>query len=215
MQDLVNECISYVVTNLHDIVRLPIDMSCLNETLLQQIAVKVPIDRLDKLLDKRDKLTSRIFHKKLENLLGLLSIPPVKKQLETISVEDEEVSSPEWTPFMYTETIHDFLWQPDISGEVAASLQEENSPGIHLFDPKYERYPDDYEKAFVKIEAPKEVKGVETPKPANLIEFCSACGVLYTKYQNERANCRKSREFVDFHGHIVRRHTPDPGFDFF
>jgi len=34
MQELVNECISYVVSNLHDIVRLPIDMSCINESLL-------------------------------------------------------------------------------------------------------------------------------------------------------------------------------------
>jgi hypothetical protein len=30
MQELVNECISYVVSNLHDVVRLPIDMNCLN-----------------------------------------------------------------------------------------------------------------------------------------------------------------------------------------
>ena len=34
MQDLVEECISYVVSNLHDVVRLPIDMSCLNDNLL-------------------------------------------------------------------------------------------------------------------------------------------------------------------------------------
>ena len=30
MQELVNECISYVISNLHDVVRLPIDMNCLN-----------------------------------------------------------------------------------------------------------------------------------------------------------------------------------------
>jgi hypothetical protein len=30
MQELVNECVSYVVSNLHDVVRLPIDMNCLN-----------------------------------------------------------------------------------------------------------------------------------------------------------------------------------------
>ena len=35
MQVLVNECISYVVSNLHDVVRLPIDMSCLNEGLMR------------------------------------------------------------------------------------------------------------------------------------------------------------------------------------
>ena len=35
MQELVNECISYVVSNLHDVVRLPIDMSCLNDSLIR------------------------------------------------------------------------------------------------------------------------------------------------------------------------------------
>ena len=35
MQQLVNECISYVVSNLHDVVRLPIDMSCLNDVLIR------------------------------------------------------------------------------------------------------------------------------------------------------------------------------------
>jgi len=30
MHDLVKECISYVVLNLNDVVRLPIDMNCIN-----------------------------------------------------------------------------------------------------------------------------------------------------------------------------------------
>ena len=38
MKELVNECISYVISNLHDVVRLPIDMNCLNEKLIKKIA---------------------------------------------------------------------------------------------------------------------------------------------------------------------------------
>jgi hypothetical protein len=72
MQELVNECISYVVSNLHDVVRLPIDMSCLNIDLIKQISLKVPMGKLDSLVDKRDKLTSKIFQKKLENMFFLL-----------------------------------------------------------------------------------------------------------------------------------------------
>lgn len=29
--DLVKECIAYIISNLHDVVRLPIDMTCLND----------------------------------------------------------------------------------------------------------------------------------------------------------------------------------------
>ena len=65
MQDLVEECISYVVSNIHDVVRLPIDMSCLNDNLLTQISAKVPMNILNELIDKRDKLKSRMFEKKV------------------------------------------------------------------------------------------------------------------------------------------------------
>ena len=72
MQELVNECISYIVSNMHDVVRLPIYMSCLNQELIKQISLKMPINKLDNLVDKRDKLTSKIFEKKLENLFYLV-----------------------------------------------------------------------------------------------------------------------------------------------
>ena len=74
MKELVEECISYVVANLHDVVRLPIDMCCLNVDLIRRISMKVPMKKLSNLLDKRDKLTSKLFQKKLERMLYLLQI---------------------------------------------------------------------------------------------------------------------------------------------
>lgn len=69
MQELVQECISYVVSNLHDVVRLPIDMNCLNDNLISQIAEQVPVMKLSNLLDKRDKLMSKLFQKKVGKLI--------------------------------------------------------------------------------------------------------------------------------------------------
>ena len=65
MKELVLECISYVISNLHDIVRLPIDMNCLNDKIIESIAENTPMSKLIALLDKRDKLTSKIYEKKL------------------------------------------------------------------------------------------------------------------------------------------------------
>lgn len=65
MQDLVNECVSYVVLNLNDVVRLPIDMNCINHKLVWMIALKTPIDFLLNLHDKRDRLQSRLLKTKL------------------------------------------------------------------------------------------------------------------------------------------------------
>jgi hypothetical protein len=70
MMILVDECIDFVVKNLHDVVRLPIDMNCLSSNLIKRISDKVPIDKLDELVDKRDKLTSKLFMKKLQALIS-------------------------------------------------------------------------------------------------------------------------------------------------
>lgn len=70
MRVLVQECIDFVIENLHDVVRLPIDMNCLNQNLIKRIASQVTIDKLDDLLDKRDKLTSKLFMKKLQTLIN-------------------------------------------------------------------------------------------------------------------------------------------------
>ena len=94
MQELVNECISYVVSNLHDVVRLPIDMSCLNDSLIRQISDRVPLEKLDKLPDKRDKMTSKIFQKKTEKLAFILSKEESKGH--------------------YTKALHESLWQPNL-----------------------------------------------------------------------------------------------------
>ena len=60
MKPLVEECISYIVMNLPDVVRLPIDMSCLSEQVIWQIAIKTPVQTLIHLYDKRDKLRSKL-----------------------------------------------------------------------------------------------------------------------------------------------------------
>jgi len=102
MKDLVQECISYVVSNLHDVVRLPIDMNCLNSDLIKQIAEKTPMDKLNTLLDKRDKLTSKLFKKKLEKLLYACmhnNLP------------------------IYSQDLHDYLWRPKTMAELNKSAQ--------------------------------------------------------------------------------------------
>ena len=53
---LVESCVSFVAAKLFDVVRLPIDMNCLNSNLLKRIAKNVTIDDLDSLKDKRDRL---------------------------------------------------------------------------------------------------------------------------------------------------------------
>lgn len=71
MHDLVKECISYVVLNLNDVVRLPIDMNCINQKLIWMIAQRTPLDFLCNLHDKRDRLQSRLLKTKFAQFIYL------------------------------------------------------------------------------------------------------------------------------------------------
>lgn len=45
-------------------------MSCMNEWLIKTISKKVKIEELDELDDKKDKLTSKIYMKKTDQLVS-------------------------------------------------------------------------------------------------------------------------------------------------
>ena len=69
MQDLVKHCLEYTAKNLEDVVKLPIVMNCLNQNVLKQLAKNIDPEQLEGINDKKDKLLSRIYMKKLEELL--------------------------------------------------------------------------------------------------------------------------------------------------
>jgi Domain of unknown function (DUF3342)/CHORD len=69
MQELVNQCLEFVAKNLEEVVKLPIDMSCLNQTLLKQLSRLLDPEQLDEIKDRKDKLVTKVYMKKLEELL--------------------------------------------------------------------------------------------------------------------------------------------------
>lgn len=68
MAVLVEESLTFVAKNLQEIILLPIDMNCMNSALVKRLANKVDIDDLESLADKKDKLRSKLYMKKLELL---------------------------------------------------------------------------------------------------------------------------------------------------
>ena len=68
MKYLVEEAICFVAANLNSIIQLPIDMNCMNSGLVKRLANKLSLSDLNELEDKKDKLTSKLYMKKLEQL---------------------------------------------------------------------------------------------------------------------------------------------------
>ena len=55
--------------HLQDIILLPIDMNCMNSGLVKRLAKEVTVKQIHELNDRKDKLRSKLFMKKLELLL--------------------------------------------------------------------------------------------------------------------------------------------------
>ncbi|CAM9547483.1 unnamed protein product [Ectocarpus sp. 13 AM-2016] len=66
MQRLVAECLGFVGKHLTEIVKLPIDLSCLSDKMVLQLAKIVTLDQLAVAKDRKDKLLSRVHKKRIE-----------------------------------------------------------------------------------------------------------------------------------------------------
>ena len=69
IERLVKECVDYFVANMEELSKVQVDMSCINSMIIREMAKNLKIDRLDNLKERKDKLVSRLFMKKLELLL--------------------------------------------------------------------------------------------------------------------------------------------------
>jgi len=69
MARLIDDWVSFVVKNISEIVKIPIDMSWLNQTALKKISKQITLEGLDACKDPRDSLQSKLFMHKLEEIL--------------------------------------------------------------------------------------------------------------------------------------------------
>ena len=59
----------YFVANIDEISKVQVDMSCINSQIIREMAKRLKLDKLDGLKERKDKLVSRLFMKKLEIML--------------------------------------------------------------------------------------------------------------------------------------------------
>ncbi|KAJ9459909.1 hypothetical protein DIPPA_22715 [Diplonema papillatum] len=69
MKSLVAESLEYVVQHLQEIIKLPIDLDCINKTLLCRIASMLSVEALEKLRDRKDKIVGSLYLLKIDSLL--------------------------------------------------------------------------------------------------------------------------------------------------
>ena len=69
IDDLVEKCLVFVSKHLEEVVKLPIEMSCLSASLIDRLSVKVGLTDLATLIDPKDKLSSKLYQRKVTGLV--------------------------------------------------------------------------------------------------------------------------------------------------
>ena len=66
---LIKECMEFFVAHIDELIKVHVDMSTINSSIVRELAKRVDLSKLDSLKERKDKLISRMFMKKLEILL--------------------------------------------------------------------------------------------------------------------------------------------------
>lgn len=66
MEPLVEVCLQYTATHLNEIIKLPIDLSCISEKLLNKLTILTPPRILAATKDKKDKILNKLYKRRVE-----------------------------------------------------------------------------------------------------------------------------------------------------
>ncbi|CEM15060.1 unnamed protein product [Vitrella brassicaformis CCMP3155] len=70
MEAVVQQCLRFIKTHINQVVKLPLDLGCISSRLLDDLAAMFTDDELERVRDKRDKLASRLWARKVQSLLN-------------------------------------------------------------------------------------------------------------------------------------------------
>jgi hypothetical protein len=66
METLVEHCVAQMVQNLNDIIKLPIDLSCISEKLINRMASFIHPKQLAEIKDRKDKILTKLYKRRVE-----------------------------------------------------------------------------------------------------------------------------------------------------
>mgnify|MGYP002476741865 FL=1 len=69
MAPLVEKCLNFIHQHLQEVIRLPIDLDCIQGDIFNRLADMLSIDEADRVRDRRNKLMDRVFERKTMELV--------------------------------------------------------------------------------------------------------------------------------------------------
>ena len=199
MGNLVDKCILFIADNLDSVLNIPCVMSGINDSLLNKIASCVYVTKLEEVYDKKDKLKTKLFQRKIE---FLFDVNKLKQPFQNSSILND------WKNNKYTSTII------KRKASIRKSIQENDStlllssssgivPKSAAGGISYENSADfsnNYQNYLYECE-----------NDASTLFKCKLCSRLMTKNQATKLKCQLG--ILNERGEYVYLHVPDEKFD--
>jgi hypothetical protein len=200
MGNLVDKCILFIADNLDSVLNIPCVMSGINDSLLNKIASCVYVTKLDEAYDKKDKLKTKLFQRKIE---FLFDVNKLKQPFQNSSVLND------WKKNKYTSTIirrkasiRKSIQENDSNLLLSSSFTATGRPatgGGNIYENNPD-YPNNYQNYLYECE-----------NDASSLFKCKLCSRLMTKNQATKLKCQLG--ILNERGEYVYLHVPDEKFD--
>jgi len=185
MGELVDKCIVFIAEHLEAVLQIQCVLNGISEGILAKLAACVSIERLDAIYDKKDKLKTKLFQRKIE---FMFDVDKYRRQFDASPIlkcwRDEgslnRAANGGGTKAGDTPR----------SGENVMSLSLEE---VDYQNPNYNNYL------------------YECENDASSLFKCKLCGKLMTKRQSENLKCHLA--ILDVYGNYIYLHVPDDAFD--
>ncbi len=189
MGELVDKCIVFIADHLESVLQIQCVLNGISEVIIAKLAACVSIERLDVIYDKKDKLKTKLFQRKIE---FMFDVDKYRKQFEGSPIlkywRDEE--SLKKTGHECSSKIGDSPRSTETSHNQELSL--------NLDDVEYQNT--NYNNFLYECE-----------NDASSLFKCKLCGKLMTKRQSENLKCHLA--ILDVYGNYIYLHVPDDTFD--
>ncbi len=192
MGDLVDKCIVFIAQNLEAVLQIQCVLNGISDYIITKLAACVSIRRLDNIYDKKDKLKTKLFQRKIE---FLFDVEKFKSQFENSFILSK---------WMKTPPRKESLADPDETHPTTSNETQETEPKIQrtksILD-TYDALADTNYNNFL----------YECENDASTLFKCKLCSKLMTRQQSLNLKCQLA--ILNAHGDYIYLHVPDDNFD--
>lgn len=201
MGELVDKCIIFIAEHLESVLQIQCVLNGISDYIIIKLAACISVDRLDTIYDKKDKLKSKLFQRKIEFLFdtskyhaqfensSILKRWRDKRSLQLQQKQQQQSQQKKTDDGDENHSVSEINDETDMQLNLNLNLEAEQE----FMNTNYNNF-------LYEIE-----------NDASTLFKCKLCSKLMTKKQSEKLKCQLA--ILNVRGNYVYLHVPDETFD--